>query len=542
MLKRIKNRMFIGLMLMQFNVQSENREVNREANREINQEVNRNVNRPVSRDQKAKAMYEAGKMSMRTKDWRDAIEAFEMAAKDSRTREAAIYWQAYSHYQIKQKAQAKRLLERLIRNNPESEWVDDARVLLFEHGEESEHDFHQHNHQETHQVELDEELKLFTLQQIMFNKPEKALPKVYEMLEQSKSRRVKQNAIQLLGLSDSEQVADYLFRFIEKEKNHDLQHHAIQMLSLRDNKNSHKKLKKLYDSSQSRELKSAIIQGFIHHDDNQLLITMLKKEQDPELSRHLIQMLGMKDETVALKEMYETSKGEQRRAILEALALSGDADYLYYVIDNESDQEIRNQAIQSLVMVDDDDMGAYLFQLYEKTENEAEKDVISSVFISTDIDPGVILKILKKERSQDRKHQLIHVLMAMGEVDALQQLYQQETNAEIKSVIIQQFGMMDATDVLMELYENDPGLVNDPSFFQAFGMSSTDFDEGFLMARFKEGNEQVKQGVLQALLMQSNVDVMVKLLQIEKDHEVKKQIIQMIGITDPDALIDAIED
>ncbi len=541
MLNIIKNTLYIGLMLIQHSVHADDQESKieriqeaqeaREAQAERNQEAQE---LKAERYQEANEVYELGKMSMRSKDWRDAIEAFKEAGKHSRMKESAMYWQAYSHYQIKQNAQAKRLLERLIKNYPDSKWTDDAQVLLFEHGNGGE--------QSTNQAALDEELKLFTLQQIMFNKPEKALPKVYEMLEQSKSLRVKQNAIQLLGLSDSGQVADFLFRFIEKEKNQELQHQAIQMLSLRDNKNSRRKLKELYDNSKNREIKSAIIQGFIHHDDNQQLIALLKEEQDPELSKNLIQMLGIKGDSVALKGMYKSFQGEQRLAILEALALSGDADYLYYVIDNESDQEIRNQAIQSLIMVDADDMGEYLAQLYEKADNESEKNVISSVFIATDIDSSVILRILKKERSQERKQHLIHSLMAMGEVKALQELYQQESDEEIKSVIINQFGMMGATDVLIELYNDDPGIVNDQSFFQAFGMSSPNIDEGFLMARFKEGNEQVRQGVLQALLMQSNVDVMVKLLKIEKNHDAKKQIIQMIGITDPDALIDAIED
>jgi hypothetical protein len=494
------------------------------------------ISQPVvlAQSNDAKEAYELGQIAMQSKDWRDAIEAFETAAKDRKLRDAASYWQGYSFYQIKQKAQAKRILEKLIKNHADSEWVDDAKVLLFEHGDGGE--------QTIYQGALDEELKLFTLQQIMFNNPEKALPKVYEMLEHSNSERVKQNAIQLLGLSDSEQVADYLFKFIDKETNQGLQHQAIQMLSLRDSIESRKKLKQLYDKATNRDVKAAIIQGFIHHDDNNQLVTMLKQEQDPELSQYLIQMLGIKGASSALKDMYKKSKGDQRRAILEALAMSGDAEYLYYVIDNETDQDIRNQAINSLVMVDDDNMGDYLAKLYEKAKNETEKDVISSVFIATDVDPKVILKILKTEQNQDRKQHLVHTLMAMDQVQALQDLYLQETDPEMKSVIIRQFGMMDATDVLMSLYDDDPSVVSDQAFFQAFGMSSTAMDEDFLMARFKEGDAEVKHSVLQALLMQDNSDAMVKLLKNEKDHEIKKQIIKMIGITNPDALIDAIED
>ena len=511
-----KKILMIGLLLIQFSAVAADRESDN------------------SNEQAAKEAYEYGQVSMQSNDWRDAIESFKVASAHPKMKQAAMYWQAYSHYQIKQKAQAKRLLERLIENHPNSQWVDDAQVLLFEQGDGGE----QGSYQET----LDEELRLFTLQQIMFNNPDKALPEVYQMLEQSDSERVKHNAIQLLGLSDSEQVVEYLFQFIEKERNLGLQHQAIQMLSMRDSESSRKKLKQLYDNSEDSDLKAAIIQGFIHHDDNGELIAMLKQEQDPELSLYLIQMLGIKGESAALQGMYKNSQGDQRRAILEALAMSGEAGYLYQVIDNETDQAIRNQAIHALIMVDDDNMGDYLAKLYEQATDESEKDVISTVFIATDVDPAVILKILKTESSPDRKHQLINALMAMGEVQALVDLYQQQSDAEIKSVIIRQFGMMGATDVLMTLYKDDSSIVNDPSFFHAFGMSSSAADEAFLMARFKAGDAQVKQGVLQALLMQNNSDVMVKLLKAEDDHEVKKQIIKMITITNPDALIDAAED
>jgi hypothetical protein len=212
------------------------------------------------------------------------------------------------------------------------------------------------------------------------------------------------------------------------------------------------------------------------------------------------------------------------------------------VIDIETDQEIRNQAIHSLIMVDDDNMGDYLAKLYKKAKNESEKDVISSVFIATDVDADVIVDILKSESSQDRKVHLINTLMAMDEVKALQSVYADETDGEIKSQIIRHLGIMDATDVLMNMYKDDPSLANDDAFFEAFGMSSTGLDEDFLMARFKEGDHQVKDGVLNALMMQDNSGVMVKLLKTETDHEIKKKIIQMIGITNPDALIDAIED
>jgi len=484
--------------------------------------------------QDAKEAYEFGHAAMQSKDWRDAIEAFETAGKDRQLRAAANYWQAYAHYQVKQRAQARRLLERLIERYPNSEWVDDAQVLLFEHGDGSE--------PATHQAALDEELKLFTLQQIMFNNPEKALPKVYDLLENSDSERVKHNAIQLLGLSESEAVAEYLFKFINQEKNVDLQHQAIQMLSLRSNANSRKKLQQLYQKSDNRDIKAAIIQGFVHDDNTDELEAMLQQETDPELSIYMIRMLGMQGNAAVLKDRYQQAQGDERRAILEALALAGDASYLYDIIDHESDQEIRNQAIHSLIMVDDDKLGDYLTRLYKKATDESEKDVIASVFVATDVAPEVIVKLLQQESDTERKKQLLQTLMVMDQKDALQQIYEQETDQEIKTSIIRLLGVMDASDVLMEMYKNDPSLAEEAIFYEAFGMSSQALDEDFLMARFKAGNEQVKQGVLNAFMMQGNAAPLVKLLKQESNHEVKKQIIQMISMIDPDLLLDAIED
>lgn len=492
------------------------------------------ANAVLSQSAEPEVAYEQGQVAIMSKDWLEAVEAFKQAAKKREHKAASQYWQAYAHYQLKQNAQAKRLLERLIRTQNDSEWVDDAKMLLLEHGDGES--------SEVLQRLMDEELKLFTLQQLMFNQPDKALPKIKEILEKSESIRIKQNALQMLGLSESEEISKLFYEFIEQEKSHELQRTAIQMLSMRDNKESREKLAKLYENLEDKETRLAIIHGFIHHDDNRQLLKFLRQEKDPGLSRELIQVLGIKGEVATLKDMYKKSEGEQRKAILEALAISGDAEYLYYVIDNETNQQLRNQAIQSLVMVDNDNMGDYLARLYEKAQDDSEKDIIASLFIATDVDPEIIRSLVAKEHNKDRKRQLLTSLMAMDEVAVMQELYQQETDPMVKAEIIRHLGMMDATDELMKLYQDDPEAIDEQTLFEALGMSSEKLDTNFLVARFKEGTEHTRQAVLNALMMQDDTDTMLKLFKEAEDHEVKKQIIKIIGMTDPDALIKAIED
>jgi HEAT repeat protein len=481
-----------------------------------------------------KEAYEFGHAAMMSKDWLDAVKAFEQAAKERKLKAAASYWQAYAHYQLNQNAQAKRILERLIKTQEQSQWVDDAKVLLFEHGDGGE--------PAAYQQAIDEELKLFALQQLMFNQPDQALPKVQALLEQSESIRVKQNAIQMLGLSDSPKVTDILFEFISKDDNIDLQRIAIQMLSMRDDQNSRDRLAKLYDKTNDQDTKMIIIQGFIHQDNNGQLLKFLKTEKDPDLSRQLIQVLGIKGEISTLKDMYKKSKNGNRSAILEALAISGDAEYLYDVIDHEQDPQLRHQAIQSLVMVDDENMGEYLATLYERAKDATEKDIIASIFMTTDVDAETIKKLLKTEQDQERKESLLSTLMVMDEATALQEVYHQETAAETKANIIRLLGVMDASDELMKLYKENPDNIDQEAFFEALGMTAQELNEDFLLEQFKTGNANIKQSVLNALMMQDNTDAMLKLFKAEQDHETKKMIIRMIGVTNPDALIEAIED
>lgn len=484
-------------------------------------------------DESGQNAYHEAHSAMQAERWGLAIELFDEAQKSVKLIDSATYWKAYALYQNNQNVQAKRLLNQLIKEHPDSRWVDDAHVLLIENGDQG--------NRAGGDVELDEELRLFTLQQLMMQNPERALPKVFAMLEQAKSRNAKRNAIQLLGLSGNEQAADLLFEFIEKETDHELQQDAIQMLSLRGGGKSQDKLLTLYKQFDNVDTKAAIIQGFIHHDDNRALNQILAQESNPDLSMLLIRMLGIKGETAALKDRYKSAEGDQRRAILEALALAGDAKFLYYVIDNESQSDIRNQAIQSLIMVDDEQMADYLIRLYEKANARDEKDSIAHVLMATGADPTAILRLYQKEKDSAVRASLTGVLMGMGEVDVLRQLYQDSNNRDEQTDIMHQLGAMGASDALMAIYQQAPNAVPMPEFFNALGMTDLSDHRDFLLDQFEAGNHDTKEAVLHALMMQDNTDVMVKLLRQASDPEVKKMIIRTISISNPDALLDAIE-
>jgi thioredoxin-like negative regulator of GroEL len=107
--------------------------------------------------------------------------------------DAAHYWLAFALNKQKKYQQAYDHLELLIRDYPESTWVDDAKALIIEVGAKL-----------NKVVQVDqsnEELKLIALQSMFQNNPERAAQLVGEMLKpgSTQSRRIKETAISLLG-------------------------------------------------------------------------------------------------------------------------------------------------------------------------------------------------------------------------------------------------------------------------------------------------------------------------------------------------------
>jgi len=350
--------------------------------------------------------YEAGQKAMHSKQYEKAYAHFKKAESDKEYTDAALYWQSYVLYKNKQDAKARRAIEKLIENHPDSKWIDDAEFLVLENDlennlpniaelEQELNSLEKLNEEKIHEVMgLNEELKLYAIQQLMFKDEVKGLALVKDMLKNTKNMQVKMNALQLMGINESEQATKELYEFIQQNKVIELQNQAIHMLSLRDSLKSNEMLLELYEKDINKELKSSIIQGFIHSDDHKKLLELIEKENDTDLSHQMIQMLGVKGATEELKKLSKTIKGsDNQAALIHALALSGDSQSIKDMIANSHETEIKKQAVQSLIILDDD-LGTYLDDLYNQIDDPILKNEIITVFIATGKSPKNIQNLI----------------------------------------------------------------------------------------------------------------------------------------------------
>ena len=91
---------------------------------------------------------------------------------------------------------------------------------------------------------------------------------------------------------------------LKSEQDPDLRSAAIQSLALIDDDDAAKYLASLYPQA-SRDEKQAIIQSMMLMDDPENLITLMKKETDPELKREMLQVLTLMDSEESDEYLFE---------------------------------------------------------------------------------------------------------------------------------------------------------------------------------------------------------------------------------------------
>ena len=393
--------------------------------------------------------YEAGQKAIHEQQYEKAYEYFKKAESEKGYRDASLYWQSYVLYKNNQNAKAKRTIEKLIKNHPKSKWIDDAEFLILEH-ELNNHSKHLaelenelgelnglKNQKYFETIALNEELKLFAIQQLMFQDEVKGLNKLKELLKTSQDIQIKVNAIEILGISDSEQATKELYEFARQNEERALQNQAIEMLSLRNSKVSQKMLLDLYNINSSKEMKSSIIEGFIHSDEPKKLLELIRTEKDTDLSQQMVELLGVMGAKEELRLLSKNLKGIDKSALINAMAISGDSESIKDMIAMSEDIETQSRAIQSLIILDDDGVENYLQDLYKSVNNERLKHEIISVFAATSSSPNHVVEIFKNETNKELKSRLIESLMVMDAKDALLKLQSKEKDPGLSSQIIE---------------------------------------------------------------------------------------------------------
>ena len=477
----------------------------------------------------AQTPYDEGQKALRDQSWAEAAEQFNKAIQaDKANADAAMYWRAHALYQANRKKEAERQIRSLERKYPDSRWLKEAQILQIEHqGTES------IAKQTTGENGLDEELRIFALAQLMDRDPQRALPLVLDILQSTESDDIRNDALFVLGMSDTPEAKKAIADIARDSKSPELQANAIHLLGTAATESSLVLLESLYTDEASHTVKQAIIHAHIAAGQPDTLISLLKSEKNPQLQRDMIHALGAMDATSELQVLYPTiSDRKSKIAALEAFSITGDSEPLKQVLSSETDPELRKTAIYGIAMDGGKDSAEYLQSLYTDSASKEEKVVILESLVMLDYAEGMAMQIVRTEADPELQRQAIQVLGVMEATKELGELYGSLTDQESRMIVLQSMAIAGDTDGLINIMEVEKDQALRISAIQSLAINGNEESTRYLLKLYPDSSRQVKTAIIESMLIVDDIDALMNLLEQEKDPGLRREMLQMLTTMD----------
>jgi len=387
--------------------------------RELAREASRG-DRQLRSSSKEQQLYSAATSAMDAGQWGRALELFtEAAALKGDRQDGALYWKAYVQNKLGQRPEALATIQELLKAQPSSRWVSDAKALDIEVRNAS-------GQPVKPEAESDDDLKLLALNGLMNNDAEQAIAILQKLLQGPQSRKVKQRALFVLSQNRSPKAREVLVSIAKGAANPDLQRDALNYLGISRSKENTQVLAEIYASKADADVKRKILQSFMMAGERDQLLAAARTETDASLRVEAIRGLGMLHASDSLSQLYAAeASAEVKKELMRALMQTGDTADISKIATTEPDAKLKVEAIRMLGVMGKGKTSTALAELYAAPSQsiEARKAVIGALFMQ-------------------------------GDAKTLVDLARKETNPELRKQLVQQLSMMkskEATDFLMEL-------------------------------------------------------------------------------------------
>jgi HEAT repeat protein len=262
----------------------------------------------------------------------------------------------------------------------------------------------------------------------------------------------------------------------ENQEDEELKLMAIQGLQHSDPERAIPMLEGILTGTASPKLKARALFVLAQSESpkaREVLANVARGNTLPDLQVRAIQYLGVHggaENRALLSEIYKASNDvDIKRRVLRAFMIAGEKDRVMAAATGEKVPELRAEAVQQLGV-----MGAHaeLAQLYQKeTDVEVKKGILRAMFVG-------------------------------GDAARLIELARNEPNAELRRTAVRNLGLIGsprAGQALLEMYA-------------------------------KESDREIKRAVIEALFIQSNGEALVGLARKETDPALKREIVQKLTV------------
>lgn len=363
--------------------------------------------------------YEQAREFIDDEQWQHAVEGFNrVIALNGAKVDTAMYWKAYALNKLGQNAEALATLATLNKKFPQSRTLEQARALEMDVRRSAGQPVRPENVQ-------DEDLKLYALQALGNQDPDRAVPMLEKIIRGDSSARLKERAMFVLAQMSDPRARKLLAEAAKDDAHPDVQGKAIQYLGVHGGPENRALLAEVYQSTADARVKKRVLQAWMISGEKNRILTAATTEKDPELRAAAIQQLGVMGAQDELAKLYATEASkETKKKILQSMFIGGNSTRLLELAKTETDPELRRTAVRNLGLMGADKTGQALNEIY-----------------SSDKDPDV-------------RKAVIEALFIQGNAEALVALARKETDPEMKRNIVEKLSLMSskvAQDYMLEL-------------------------------------------------------------------------------------------
>jgi HEAT repeat protein len=415
------------------------------------QKLNRFVQTPRSNPAAMKA-FRDGRDLIEGEKWQQAAEKFDAFINQfpkDRDVDAALYWYAYALQKQGKKDEAAAPLLRLIKNFPSSSWRREAEAMLVVLGRG-----------DAVQQALDRnncEIKILALQSLFQANEDRAINFVSEVLQSNAEATcpgIKAAAVSLLGSHGGARATPILLDIARSQGDLKLRLTAIRRLGEQKGDSIADDLIKLYEADRTREVRAQILRALADMENARAgakLIEIARSSDDLAMRQVAIRYLGEQNDSATLDELIRIYDADHtpeiRSQILRALSEREDPKAKAKLLDVARKGETPELRIEAIRRIGDRGRGSYddLLQLYNSETNQQIRQGLIRAYADMN-DPRARAKLFEIARAADSMELRAYAIRRLGDsndeatVDQLIAMYDSEPNVEVKAVLIRSFG------------------------------------------------------------------------------------------------------
>ncbi len=396
-------------------------------------------------------IFREGRDFIEAQQWQKAAEKFNDFIKGyprDKDLDAALYWYSYALQKQGMKEQAVPPLVQLMKRFPNSSWRREAEASLVVLGRKDLVD---------QRLEQDNcEIKILALQSLFQADEERAIGIVLESLKTNPPpcQGFQAAAVSMLGTHGSARAIPILLDIARNNPDTRLKLTAIQRLGDQHDEKVIEDLIKIYDADRTREVRGQILRALVNSRTprgNAKVVEIARSSDDVGARQFALRFLGEMNDAASLDELiriYDADKTREIRfQILRSLSEREEPRArakLLEIARSGDTPEIRVEAIRRL-----SDRGAValddLLQLYNSETNVDIKRSLLRAFADNK-DPRAQAKVLEIARSGESVEMRAYAIRVAGgrddeqTVTQLVGMYDSEQNQQIKTMLLRAFG------------------------------------------------------------------------------------------------------